>query len=313
MRKEENSQLYTRELGANATWLEKRRLTGIIYRIVNLINGKSYIGQTIHWFNYRYHGGKWWKYTTNILLKRAVEKYGKENFQVEIYEHGISDICLLNKLETMYIVLFNTLANNNGYNLDTGGANRIVSESSREKMSNTYILIDKSGKEYIVNNLKIFCEKRKLSHEGLYNTVRGRNTGTQGFGLKGSDPKLIYNREINIIHEIQNIEGQVIKGTAEELAKIIKVSRKHLYSLFSHRVSSCNKWFLPGSDINKIIFGTKKNCIYELTNKNNDIISGTNNQLAKIILTHPNNIQRLTNKSRKSHKGWYLYTKNTPR
>ena len=33
----------------------------IIYRIVNKLNGKSYIGQSVFNFNKRYKGGRWWE------------------------------------------------------------------------------------------------------------------------------------------------------------------------------------------------------------------------------------------------------------
>lgn len=32
----------------------------IIYRILNKINNKSYIGQSVLTFNKRYRGGEWW-------------------------------------------------------------------------------------------------------------------------------------------------------------------------------------------------------------------------------------------------------------
>lgn len=51
----------------------------IIYRIINNINGKSYIGQSTLSFNKRYKGGQWWKYTHNLLLKNSISKHGLEN------------------------------------------------------------------------------------------------------------------------------------------------------------------------------------------------------------------------------------------
>ena len=55
----------------------------IIYKITNNINGKAYIGQTTNTLARR-----WCKHNTPSsnycrLLKRALNKYGKENFIIE--------------------------------------------------------------------------------------------------------------------------------------------------------------------------------------------------------------------------------------
>lgn len=57
-----------------------------VYKITNLINGKSYIGITQRdpqiRFNEHFSNKK-------ELLYKAKEKYGKENFQLEIIEDNI--------------------------------------------------------------------------------------------------------------------------------------------------------------------------------------------------------------------------------
>ena len=54
-----------------ATLEDLKSKKGIIYKITNKINGKSYIGQTIHSFYQRYKGAKWYKYTQNEILINA--------------------------------------------------------------------------------------------------------------------------------------------------------------------------------------------------------------------------------------------------
>jgi len=50
----------------------------IIYKTINIVNGKIYVGQDAH-NNPNYLG-------SGYILKKAIEKYGRENFKKEILE-----------------------------------------------------------------------------------------------------------------------------------------------------------------------------------------------------------------------------------
>ena len=61
---------------------EMEAYKGYIYKITNLVNGKSYVGQTIRTIEERWKqhikdskGNK-----DDFYLHRAIRKYGKENF-----------------------------------------------------------------------------------------------------------------------------------------------------------------------------------------------------------------------------------------
>ena len=105
---------------------------GVIYKITNKINGKVYIGQTTSSFDLRYRGDLH-KYTHNIHLKRAIEKYGIENFLIEKEFKVAYSKDELDNLEKEYIIKFDCI--NNGYNLREGGSNGKFSEESKLKMS----------------------------------------------------------------------------------------------------------------------------------------------------------------------------------
>ena len=106
---------------------------GFIYKITNTVNGKSYIGQTIQKpekriNNHFYPGG-----SGCTALHNAIQKSGRDAFTVEIL-HEVLDI-FLDDLEIAEIKRYNTLVPN-GYNLDSGGnANKVVSDETRQKMS----------------------------------------------------------------------------------------------------------------------------------------------------------------------------------
>lgn len=97
-----------------------------IYKITNLINQKSYIGQSIDIEN-RLKNHKKHAFTSNTKDKEynkplycAIRKYGVDNFSYEILEE--CTIVELNNKEIFYIELYDTY--NKGYNCNRGGNQR---------------------------------------------------------------------------------------------------------------------------------------------------------------------------------------------
>ena len=91
---------------------------GIVYKITNKVNKKSYIGITtrtveIRWKEHINDS----KVYTNRPLYRAFNKYGLDSFILEVLEE-VPDF-LLHKKEIMCIKIFNTYKN--GYNATLGG------------------------------------------------------------------------------------------------------------------------------------------------------------------------------------------------
>lgn len=93
---------------------------GCIYKITNKINSKSYIGLTINSCEVRWKqhkaDAKYNRY--NFPLHKAINKYGIDNFSVEVIatENDINKLC---ELEISFINLCDSI--NNGYNLMPGG------------------------------------------------------------------------------------------------------------------------------------------------------------------------------------------------
>lgn len=84
----------------------------VIYKICNKINNKIYIGKTQNDSD-RYLG-------SGILIKRAIHKYGSENFVKTIIDYGKS-IEELNYKEKFWIKYFNSTNSCIGYNISDGG------------------------------------------------------------------------------------------------------------------------------------------------------------------------------------------------
>lgn len=103
---------------------------GVVYAIVNRVNAKKYIGQTVYPLYKRWSQHK--KGYTSSLLHKAILKYGENNFRI-----GVIFSCFskddLDEKEMYAIKTLNSLAPM-GYNLQTGGSRGLCAESTKEKL-----------------------------------------------------------------------------------------------------------------------------------------------------------------------------------
>ena len=106
----------------------------VIYKIVNLINKKIYVGKDLY-NNSDYLG-------SGLLIKKAINKYGEENFKKEIIEE-----CSENNghdREIYWIKRLNSTNRNVGYNISKGGkggdnfTNNPRKEDIRKEMRNRF-------------------------------------------------------------------------------------------------------------------------------------------------------------------------------
>lgn len=124
-----------------------------IYKITNLVNGKTYIGQSID-IQRRFWEHRCISHESNVHLKNALRKYGKENFKYEVLEECSEE--QLDEKERYYISILKP-----EYNVTNGGQDTLrrypevikqkISVKSKEqwaKMSN-----EEKAKR-IKNNLK---------------------------------------------------------------------------------------------------------------------------------------------------------------
>src|SRR3989338_1251532 len=93
-----------------------KQVYGIIYLIINKVNGKMYVGQTTQKLNKRWNGHiTAAKQETKLPFPLAIKEYGRENFSINEVEKCFSRV-ELNKKEVWWMKYFNTLFPN-GYNL----------------------------------------------------------------------------------------------------------------------------------------------------------------------------------------------------
>jgi len=123
----------------------------IIYKITNKVNGKIYIGQDKN-NNPNYLG-------SGKKIKRAVKKYGKENFIKEIIEECV-DENHMNEREVYWIIFYNSQDRKIGYNISEGGkeGDRKIGQDIFKNGVYDY-WVEKYGKEEADNRKKQKIEK----------------------------------------------------------------------------------------------------------------------------------------------------------
>ena len=101
-----------------------------IYKTTNLLNNKIYIGKRV----YRKKDDNWYL-GSGVYLKRAIKKYGRENFKKEIIEwcENKTHLC---KREIYWINYFNSTNHSIGYNLSLGGDGGNVGKEAYIKIGN---------------------------------------------------------------------------------------------------------------------------------------------------------------------------------
>ena len=162
-------------------------MNGFIYKITNKLNNKVYIGQTIQKPIERFYqhcAKKCDKYILNMVIHKAIFKYGKDNFTFEVIEEVPKQ--QLNEREEYWIKYYNSYTD--GYNSTKGGQkgnkpfknidNKVIIEQYQQGKSLRTIgkifNIDKATVKSILirNNIKLRTTRTyKLSQEDRANII----------------------------------------------------------------------------------------------------------------------------------------------
>jgi len=97
---------------------------GVVYLITNIVNNKKYVGITTRSIDSRFEE----HCKADSLIGKAIRKYGKDNFTIEIIAETTSKEDTVEK-EIYYISNYNSFEN--GYNLTIGG-DGVVQKFKRE-------------------------------------------------------------------------------------------------------------------------------------------------------------------------------------
>lgn len=166
--------------------LEIETMRGFIYKITNTLNGKIYIGQTIQNIKERFYQHCALKCSKDVLkmaIHKAILKYGKQNFSIEVIEEVESEN--LNEREIYWIKYFNSYKN--GYNKTLGGqgGNKPFKDINEEVVIQYY----KEGKSLRTIGKLLDVDKQTIKNLLLRNNITLRTSRT--YKLSQEDRTLI--------------------------------------------------------------------------------------------------------------------------
>ena len=168
----------------------------VVYKTTNIINDKIYVGQDSK-NNPNYLG-------SGKIMKRAIKKYGKDNFTKEILE-----ICKtkkeLDKLEKFWIHELNSTNNVIGYNITDGGEGCLGLRHSEETKKIMRLNNIGSNNPMYGKKLSKKSISRRSNKVKLEGTFKGKNNGNFKYVILETDLKRLFIEEDKTIGEIANI------------------------------------------------------------------------------------------------------------
>ena len=179
----------------------------LLYKIVNRVNGKAYIGFTKNSLEWRI-GAHTYGTNPNALIHKAIAKYGRDAFNIEEIGRAASRPEAA-ALERQLIILHNTFTPA-GYNLTPGGEGNDAprSDQTKERMR-------QARQRLLASGWKVPEEARARQAAKL----RGRKRTPEQIASQRA--KMIGQKRS--AQQRNNMRGR--KHSAETLAKIIKTRR----------------------------------------------------------------------------------------
>lgn len=198
----------------------------IIYKITNLLNGKSYVGQTRKALISRLRQHRCYGIKHGMPICRAIAKYGWENFRVDVLESEIS-MGDLDERERFWIRTEGTLVPN-GYNVSIGGqSGQKFSEASKAKISAAKL--GHTVSEESRQKMRVARLGKKLPREQVSKMIRSRawyrpSEETKDKISKAHLGKKATPEQIAAMKERWRKFGHPAKGTKRTLESLLRMS-----------------------------------------------------------------------------------------
>lgn len=246
----------------------------ILYKTVNIVNGKEYIG--IHKttdINDGYIGNGVKNqvtadYKNNTPFKRAVKKYGYDNFKRTILKFCRNYKEL--EEEEAKLVTYEYINQKNTYNAQIGGRGANINSPLK------YDLKDSEGTRYKGTGITVFCNLKGLSNKGISDLMRGDMQVSQNYCRSDKYEEnliIIVNLETHEVFKALNLRTWCSKNAPELNTR--KGGNK-LNDILRNRAKVANKkwWacrFKDWKGIEELIKNDPRIKNYLLIDKNNNI------------------------------------------
>lgn len=259
----------------------------IIYKITNKINNKIYIGQTI---NFKERMKSYKKEIRNKNIQRpiisAMRKHGFENFDIEIIDNSATNIEELNDLEIYYIEKENSMIDQNGYNIQTGGRDGFYDHSVRMRKYNLKIICLNDG--MIFNDAFEAVDFYGVKFSSILDTCAGRTILTK------EEKTFRYIDDNNIIQDdfrfrLKENQYELIDDNFKYLFvpiienKVLDIMTGNIYKNIDELADEFNEKtiFNIKNSLNDNQYSSKtySGHIFFYLDKNNDIIQKNNNEV----------------------------------
>lgn len=225
---------------------------GIIYYLLNKINGKGYVGQSIVGFKERMgtHLSAARSENPVSLIDKKIKQYGWDNFEKYHIDtcYGIQND--LNAMECYYIDYFVTMVKfGNGYNVREGGSNGRPDEETKRKIG----LANSGENSPNFGKPLDFAIRQKIS-QSLMGVNKGKPSHFKGIprseqtkqrmseGMKGKIVTQETIQKLIVSHEHQGIKVLAINKTTKEYCifpSVYETARK--LEIYERNVRRCVK------------------------------------------------------------------------
>jgi group I intron endonuclease len=245
-----------------------------IYKCVNVITGKVYIGFDSNWpKRQKRHLSDSQKKSSrayNDVFHKAIRKYGQENFEWYVIYQSLDGEHCKDIMENYFIVENHSHVNfkkSNGYNMTLGGDGMLgFKHSKKSKLKNSiscgkFFKVWKDGKLIEAKHIKNFCIENKLNC--------------------GSFKSMLYGHNLSYKHFYPYDNEKTFEEVLDKYNEKIKNSMK--------------------------VMGEKHSKTYTLVSPNNELITFTNlAEFARNNNLNPQCLKQVAMGRMKSNKGWKL-------
>lgn len=187
-----------------------------IYKIVNNINGKVYVGQSIN------IKARWKDHINSLnrqdssctLLQRAWNKYGQESFSFEILELCSED--MLDEVEIKYIEICDS--HNNGYNIEPGGnQHKHLTDETKRKIGDA-----NRGRRHSEDAKKKMSELRSGENNAMYGKYHSEESKKKMSDAKRGKPGRTQTDYQKECARLANLSKDVSQETRRKLSEANK-------------------------------------------------------------------------------------------